>query len=264
MHRPGIVSDVEPCATQQFGKLRNGQPGDDHRSVDLRGHGIGKRFLTGTRSHHDRKAARRKPAADFGKALRRPPLGLHDRCRMNDHIPPAFQRAMNSGSFRAMPFKSHAGRLFAPHAQPSKHRHCRFHCMRRKQRRRYAAVIELRTPIMFCADAWAPDQPGVQEACRPAVQVDDSVKAAREQSGCGRPLAAGKEDFIEIGVSIETIGEPTFHENRHAEFGELLLEGAYRCRQQQAVPHRAETYEKDSGTGRKPVKKIFSLQFSLR
>ena len=80
--------------------------------------------------------------------------------------------------------------------------------------------------------------------------VDHLPRATRISSKSGFPSKAGRKT--------------RFHQHGNAKSGKLFLQGADRAGQQQAIAHRTKTYEEDTGRRRKPLKKVFSLQLSLR
>jgi len=53
---------------------------------------------------------------------------------------------------------------------------------------------------------------------------------------------AGNKNFIYVGITVEAPGESRFYKNGDAKFWKLVFQRPDRSRQQQAVPHRAETY----------------------
>ena len=96
------------------------------------------------------------------------------------------------------------------------------------------------------------------------MQIDDGMKPLSKKLQGRRRLSIGDEDFGEVGISIKAGSEPRLDKHRDSKAGEFFLQGPYRSGQQQAVPHRAQTYQKDTGGRREPLKKVFSLQLSLR
>src|SRR5262245_35156616 len=69
---------------------------------------------------------------------------------------------------------------------------------------------------------------------------------------------------MDVGVAVKAARESRFHENRDLKRGELCFQCTDRACEQQAITHRAQTYEKNPRTGTKRVKQIFSLQPWLR
>src|SRR3954466_7972187 len=136
--------------------------------------------------------------------------------------------------------------------------------MYRRVRLRKPTVVQRRTTIVLRTDPFSPGKTGIHETRWAAVQVHDEIESVGEESKSRREFAADGQDFIEIWISAEAICKAMLHQHRQPESREFLLQGTNRRGEQKAVAHRAETYKEDPGVRGKSLKKIFSLQLSLR
>ena len=96
------------------------------------------------------------------------------------------------------------------------------------------------------------------------MKVHQRIKPAGEEPGARRTFPVRNEDFIEIGIAVKAGRKSSFHKHRDAEGRKLFLQGADGPGEKETVSHRAETYKEDASLGGKPMKKVFSLQLSLR
>src|SRR5438128_1498726 len=136
--------------------------------------------------------------------------------------------------------------------------------MGRRIRSRHYTVIQLRAFVMRGSDSPAPGQTRIQQAGRPAMKVHKRVKPTDEEPRARRTLPVRNQDFIEIGIAVKAGRKSSFHKHRDAEGRKFFLQGADRSGEKETVSHRAETYKEDASLGGKSMKKVFSLQLSLR
>ena len=156
---------------------------------------------------------------------------------MNYNIQPSVQLRLHPARFVCMYFVSQPVRAAAPHAQPPEQGHRRFDAVYGRVRGRYESMIEFCPLLVLGSDSLPPRQAGVDETCRPAVKINDCIKAPREKPRASRIFPARNQYLVEIRIAVEAAGKPGFHEHCDSKGGEFFLQGENRPRQQQAVSH---------------------------
>ena len=125
-------------------------------------------------------------------------------------------------------------------------------------------MIKPRPLIVLDSNSLPPRQAGVDETCRPAVKINDCVKAPGEKPRASRIFPARNQYLVEIRIAVEAARKPGLDQNAHAKAGKFLLERPDRARQQNAIPHGTKANKEDACLGWKTMKEVFSLQLSLR
>jgi hypothetical protein len=65
---------------------------------------------------------------------------------------------------------------------------------------------------------------------------------------------------MDIRIPLEALREARLYEDGDLETGELLLQGANRTRQEQAIAHGTESNKEYARVSRKGLEEVFSLQ----
>src|SRR5215471_14068646 len=103
-----------------------------------------------------------------------------------------------------MVFEPQCRRSFANDTEPLEDGHCRCHGMYRRIREWHNTLVHPASPIMLAPNPPSPREAGVCKAGWPAVQVQDDVESASQESRGRSDLSFRGQYFRKIRIPRET------------------------------------------------------------